>query len=793
MNEKQLLHEYINSILEANKLTEEVTYRTVDFNKLLEIDPGLEYELESRSESNDYRLIYKRFLRSKTGKLRLDYNQLDLIACIYEDDSKHDQICEILYGSSVNEMVYSDDVTPFELSNNPVKFTVYGDSNNRSEYDFNNLKELFKYVSDCGGFNSFTGLRWYISSNYKDGEFYYIRDRFSKGGWRWEDCNGNPVQGTEYRKSRELSEDEVSDKYNIFQQIKVINPNAKYSNYKNKSVNEMLAILQSYRDSQNKSKKQKVSPKADISKKQIGLVHLNNNNFEVLFSDGTSEKMNYETAKSRGYLDYQDLNDKDREEYDLNHMNESTNLTEATITDIINDSKSSDPRRIALAKSLYTEYKGVDSDGTLLFETDSQTRSGLGHKQFIFYPGFFDMLDKVDQNEAITEEDVLNILTGDLSLKCTCFTPEMEVSTFKGKKKIKNIEPEDLVLTHDGTYKKVLNIYEREADEDIYIINGIEVTGDHRIAVYRDNKITYILAKDLKIGDKLIKPKAKKCVGYIYDSINNINDKHYIGSHKFNKYDSSYYGSGKLLKLAINKYGIENFNNKPLEVIYSTKQDLMNKETDYIQRYINSDKICYNISPTSFGGDVLSRLTQEEREIHNKKMSLIAKGTVYINKDGIEKRVKQDKISEYIGLGYKIGRLPEYVEVFKTLQKPHSKETRQKISKSLKGKAKPACHSLKVSKALKGRPSPIKGKHLSDDHKRKISESKKGKFSMKNKSEEDIQKWKNNISNSMKQVVKESGRDMRTFLGKHHSEESKKLMSQKAKERWIKRKESQNG
>lgn len=34
---------------------------------------------------------------------------------------------------------------------------------------------------------------------------------------------------------------------------------------------------------------------------------------------------------------------------------------------------------------------------------------------------------------------------------------------------------------------------------------------------------------------------------------------------------------------------------------------------------------------------------------------------------------------------------------------------------------------------------------------------------MKNKSEEDIQKWKNNISNSMKQVVKESGRDMRTF------------------------------
>ena len=48
------------------------------------------------------------------------------------------------------------------------------------------------------------------------------------------------------------------------------------------------------------------------------------------------------------------------------------------------------------------------------------------------------------------------------------------------------------------------------------------MTGDHRIAVYRDNKITYILAKDLKIGDKLIKPKAKPDLVWLSVSNNKV-------------------------------------------------------------------------------------------------------------------------------------------------------------------------------------------------------------------------------------------------------------------------------
>lgn len=47
--------------------------------------------------------------------------------------------------------------------------------------------------------------------------------------------------------------------------------------------------------------------------------------------------------------------------------------------------------------------------------------------------------------------------------------------------------------------------------------------------------------------------------GYIYKTTNLINNKIYIGQHKSDRFDESYFGSGKLLKQAIQKYGKENF------------------------------------------------------------------------------------------------------------------------------------------------------------------------------------------------------------------------------------------
>ena len=60
--------------------------KLIDTNQL----PDIEYELEARSENKDYNNIYKKLLKSKTGKIRCTYNELDLISAIYLDNDNYD-------------------------------------------------------------------------------------------------------------------------------------------------------------------------------------------------------------------------------------------------------------------------------------------------------------------------------------------------------------------------------------------------------------------------------------------------------------------------------------------------------------------------------------------------------------------------------------------------------------------------------------------------------------------------------------------------------------------------------
>ena len=90
----------------------------------------------------------------------------------------------------------------------------------------------------------------------------------------------------------------------------------------------------------------------------------------------------------------------------------------------------------------------------------------------------------------------------------------------------------------------------------------------------------------------------------IYKTTNLVNDKIYIGQDKNN--NPTYLGSGKILHLAFQKHGIENFNKEIIEECES--QEILNEREKYWINYYNSTdrKVGYNIAKGGNGGDTLS-------------------------------------------------------------------------------------------------------------------------------------------------------------------------------------------
>lgn len=90
--------------------------------------------------------------------------------------------------------------------------------------------------------------------------------------------------------------------------------------------------------------------------------------------------------------------------------------------------------------------------------------------------------------------------------------------------------------------------------------------------------------------------------GYIYKTTNKLNNKIYIGKHKSSTWDAMYFGSGKIIRYAIKKEGLENFE-CVLLCECETPWELNQKEKYYIQKYdaINREK-GYNLKIGGEGG-----------------------------------------------------------------------------------------------------------------------------------------------------------------------------------------------
>lgn len=218
--------------------------------------------------------------------------------------------------------------------------------------------------------------------------------------------------------------------------------------------------------------------------------------------------------------------------------------------------------------------------------------------------------------------------------------------------------------------------------------------------------------------------------GVIYKITNKINGHYYIGQ-TIRKGISflNYYGSGNIIRNALNKYGKENFIKEILDFA-KTKKDLNEKEKFWIS-YL---KPIYNISKGGNGGNLGEEV--------NKKISKSLKGKKF-----------PDKIKHLFSIKYKGKNNPFY-------GRKHTPETREKMkknSKHLSGKEAPMYgkkhtkETLKIQSELKtGINNPFYNKKQSQEHiYKRIKKSKDTQ--RKNKKSSKISKL--NIKNNYELII----------------------------------------
>ena len=178
---------------------------------------------------------------------------------------------------------------------------------------------------------------------------------------------------------------------------------------------------------------------------------------------------------------------------------------------------------------------------------------------------------------------------------------------------------------------------------------------------------------------------------YVYAIVNKINLKLYFGSHswKGEGLDPNYYGSGKIIKQAVKKYGKDNFIVYPIK-FYNNAEECRKAEEELLTKYdVANNPYCYNIKNAAVGW------TSEDVTGKNNPM----------------------------------------------YNKHHTDKTRQKIARANKGLKRSEEFRLKLSRANKGKAlsdetrqkiaRANKGKTLSDEHRKNLSQAMKRKTASK--------------------------------------------------------------
>lgn len=236
----------------------------------------------------------------------------------------------------------------------------------------------------------------------------------------------------------------------------------------------------------------------------------------------------------------------------------------------------------------------------------------------------------------------------------------------------------------------------------------------------------------------------------VYKTTNLVNGKFYIGQDTNNNPD--YFGSGVKIKLAMKKYGKDNFRKEILE--YCKTQEALNEREKFWIKETKAIELGYNLAEGGFGcsnmsDEIKQKISKSKKGVRlseqtKQRMSCSARGRK------VSEETKQ-KLS-LANIGKKLS--DEHIEKMRQshLGKKLPEEQKIKIGEKSKGRKMSEEAKLKISRSRTGKKHPKetkkrisevqRGKKLTDSHKEKISKASIGNTRRKGKPQSEEAKRK---------------------------------------------------